>query len=139
MSLFVLDTDILSLYYDGDPLVCQRVSAKPANELAITVMPVDEQLTGWYTVTRQARQPIDVADAYAMLGDAVVRLARWRILPYTVQGIARFSQLKGLRLNVGGMDLRIAAITLEHGGIVVTRNVRDFQRVPGLTVENWAV
>jgi hypothetical protein len=29
MSLFVLDTDILSLYYRDDPIVVQRVDARP--------------------------------------------------------------------------------------------------------------
>ena len=42
------------------------------------------------------------------------------------------------KLNVGANDLKIAAIGLEVGAVVVTRNVRDFGRVPGLTVENWA-
>jgi tRNA(fMet)-specific endonuclease VapC len=138
MSLFVLDTDILSLYWRGDPLVQQRVDAQLSTDVAITVMSVDEQLTGWYTLARQARNPRDVAHAYPQMGDAVRFLARWRILPYTEQAIARVAQLKAIRLNVRVMDLRIAAITLEHGGIVVTRNLRDFQRVPGLNVENWA-
>ncbi len=99
-------------------------------------MTVDEQLTGWYTLTRQARRPEDVARAYAHLGDAVVRLARWRILPYTESAIARVAQLKSLRLNVRLMDLRIAAIALENGAAVVTRNRRDVGRVPGLSVED---
>jgi tRNA(fMet)-specific endonuclease VapC len=47
--------------------------------------------------------------------------------------------LKALRLNVKKMDLRIAAIALENSAIVVTRNLRDFQRVPGLMVEDWTV
>ncbi|MGH3939126.1 MAG: hypothetical protein ACRDTG_10930 [Pseudonocardiaceae bacterium] len=34
-------------------------------------------------------------------------------------------------------DLRIASITLARGLILVTRNVRHFQRVPDLTFENW--
>jgi tRNA(fMet)-specific endonuclease VapC len=139
MSLFVLDTDILTLYYRGDPVVVRRVDARPANELAISIITVDEQLTGWYTLTRRAQQPIEIAQAYAHLGDAVVRLARWRILPYTESAVARVGQLKALRLNVRLMDLRIAAIALENGAAVVTRDTRDFGRVSLLTIEDWSV
>jgi len=139
MSLFVLDTDHLTLYYRGDSIVVRRVDARPSTDLAISVMTVDEQLTGWYTLVRQARQPDQLARAYAHLGDAVVRLAKWRILPYTEPAIALVAQLKRLRLNVRLMDLRIAAIALEHGAVVVSRNRRDFGRVPGLSCEDWSV
>lgn len=139
MSLFVLDTDMLTLYYRGDPIVLRNIDAKPVTDLAITVMTVDEQLTGWYTLTRRARQPVEIAQAYAKLADAVVRLAKWRILPYTEPAIARVAQLKALRLNVGLMDLRIASIALESGAVVGTRNRRDFSRIPGLNIEDWSV
>ena len=42
MSLFVLDTDILTLYDCGDPTVVRRVGARPPTELAISVMTVDK-------------------------------------------------------------------------------------------------
>jgi tRNA(fMet)-specific endonuclease VapC len=60
-------------------------------------------------------------------------------LPFTEAALARVTHLKSLRLKIGTMDLRIAAITLEHGGVLVTRNLRDFQRIPGLVVESWVV
>ena len=63
MNLFVLDTDILTLYYRGDPNVLRRVDARPPAELAISVLTVDEQLTGWYTLARRARRPEEVARA----------------------------------------------------------------------------
>ncbi len=44
-----------------------------------------------------------------------------------------------MKLQVRRMDLRIAAIILEHGGALVTRNLRDFQQIPNLPLENWAV
>ena len=79
MSLFVLDTDLLTLDYRGDPIVVRRVHERPPGELAISILTVDEQLTGWYTLTRQARRPEEIARAYAHLGEAVVRLGHWRI------------------------------------------------------------
>jgi tRNA(fMet)-specific endonuclease VapC len=139
MRLFVLDTDHLTLYYRGDPIVVQRVDSRPPTELAISILTVDEQLTGWYTLTRQSRQPEEVARAYAHLGEAVVRLGRWRILPYTESAIARVAQFKTLRLNVRLMDLRIAAVAMENHAVVVTRNRRDFGRIPGLSVEDWSI
>ena len=138
MSLFVLDTDVLSLYYRGEPIVVRNIDSRDASELAISVITVDEQLTGWYTLTRQARRPDEIAHAYDRLGDAVVRLAGWRILRYSESAVARVARLKSLRLNVGLMDLRIAAIALENEAVVVSRNLRDFGRVPDLSVEDWS-
>ncbi len=38
---------------------------------------------------------------------------------------------------IGPNDLLIAATTLAAGAKLVTRNVREFTRVPGLTIETW--
>jgi len=139
MSLYVLDTDTLSLYRFGHARVCQKVDAQSATDLAVTVLTVEEQVSGWYNLLRKAKQPPQVARAYQELAEAVQYCARWAILPYSVPAIARYDSLRSLKLNVRKPDLRIAAVTLEHGGILVTRNLRDFQRIPNLTVENWAV
>ena len=64
--------------------------------------------------------------------------SRFEIISYTVAAIARFEQLKRMRLGVRAPDLRIAAIVLEHsGGILVTRNIRDFKLVLGLAIADW--
>jgi tRNA(fMet)-specific endonuclease VapC len=47
MSLYVLDTDTLTLFEEGHPSVLQRVEAHSADDLAITVLSVEEQLSGW--------------------------------------------------------------------------------------------
>ena len=88
---------------------------------------------------RHVRRRDQLPPVYEQLAEQVVFLARWRKLSFTLNAIARHEHLLMLRLNVGRNDLRIAAITLEHGGIVVTRNLRDFQRVPNLVVEDWSV
>jgi tRNA(fMet)-specific endonuclease VapC len=138
MSLYVLDTDTLSLLQDGNPSVVQRVGQVSPAELAITVISVEEQLTGWYTRLRRRLTHEQQAFVYDELRRTVGFLGRLPILAFTVQAIDRFEQLRRMKLNVASQDLRIAAIALENSAVVVSRNLRDFQRVPGLHVENWA-
>jgi tRNA(fMet)-specific endonuclease VapC len=66
-------------------------------------------------------------------------MAGFEILPMTATSLAQHATLMGAKLNVKSPDLRIAAVALEQGGIVVTRNLRDFRRVPGLVSEDWSV
>jgi tRNA(fMet)-specific endonuclease VapC len=139
MSLSVLDTDMLSLLQRGHPIVTRRFASRAAGEIAITAITVEEQISGWYTMLRRAKKPEDLALAYQSLIDNVRYLASLPILPFSADAIVRFQLLVGQKLNVGGMDLRIAAIALENGAAVVSRNLRDFGRVPGLMVEDWSV
>jgi tRNA(fMet)-specific endonuclease VapC len=138
MTRFVLDTDTLVLFQEGHEAVSRRVLSHPAGELAITVITIEEQLSGWYTLLRRAKTASKLARAYQRLTDAIVVLNRFRILSFTVSAIASFERLKRRELGVKHMDLRIAAITLEHAGKLVTRNTRDFQAIPGLAIEDWS-
>ena len=79
-----------------------------------------------------------IGPRYRRLADTTQMLGRFSVLSFTEGAIARFEQLKNLKLNVRHMDLRIAAITLEHGGTLVTRNLRDFRDVPSLAIEDWS-
>jgi tRNA(fMet)-specific endonuclease VapC len=70
---------------------------------------------------------------------ATVRwLSKVQIVEFDEPAIRRCEQLKKLKLKVRKMDLRIAAIVLEHDAILVTRNMRDFRQVPGLRLEDWS-
>jgi tRNA(fMet)-specific endonuclease VapC len=48
-----------------------------------------------------------------------------------------FDQLKASGVTIGTMDLRIASIALAYEATLLSRNLKDFQQVPGLKVENW--
>src|SRR5215471_18488854 len=108
MSLFVLDTDILSLWQHGHPAVMQQVAARPADQLAVTVITVQEQLDGWHARLPRAKSPKEIADLYQRLSETVQFLARVKIVPYSESAVLRYEQLRGQKLNLGKMDLRIA-------------------------------
>lgn len=139
MSLFIVDTDTWTLWLMRHPLVLQQVAAHKGNDLAIAVITAEELLSGWYTSLRRARKRDDKIQVYLALTETVQQFRWWRVLTFSEPAMDRADQLIGMKLNVGKKDLCIAAITLEHGGTLVTRNRRDFQRVPGLALEDWSV
>ena len=138
MTLYVLDTDILVLFQEGNEAVCRRICRHAVDELATTVITIEEQLSGWYTLVRRAKGPEQLARAYQRLADSVAFLTHFRILSFTEEAIQRYEQLQSQKLGTRKMDLRIAAITLENAGTLITRNMRNFQGIPGLAIENWA-
>jgi tRNA(fMet)-specific endonuclease VapC len=138
MSLYILDTDSLTLAQRGQPYVTARIQATDPGGLAITVISVEEQLSGWYTLLRRTKQPDKLARVYQRLAETVSYFGRWSILSFTEPAIHCYSRLRSSRLNIGKMDLAIAAIVLTHNGVLVTRNIRDFQRVPNLVLEDWS-
>jgi len=139
MSLYVLDTDVLTLLRRGHPLVSQYVARQSPTDLAVTVLSVEEQLTGWYSLLRWTKKQAQIANAYHELAEAVRFYSRWQILSFPLSAMNRYTQFMALKLNIGAMDLRIAAVVLEHSGTLVTRNTRDFQRVPNLPIVDWSV
>ena len=50
----------------------------------------------------------------------------------------RFEALRKQRIRVGTQDVKIASIALEHDALLLSANLRDFEQIPGLRVENWA-
>ena len=136
---YVLDTDMLTLYEEGHPKVVGRVAAYSPEDLATTIITVEEQLSGWFTMLRRARNRQASARIYRRLAETVTFLGRIPIISFTEEAMVRFETLRGMKLNVGGMDLRIAAIVLEDRAVLVTRNARDFRRVSGLVIEDCSI
>ena len=59
------------------------------------------------------------------------------ILPYTAQAEALYQEWRSQKIRLGTHDLRIAAICVAHMARLISRNLRDFDQVPGLQVEYW--
>src|SRR5437762_3745904 len=138
MSQYVLDTDTLQLFQDENPTVVGHIRAVASGDLAISVVTVEQQLSGWYAQLRQPKRPERLAWAYRRLAASVRFLARIQIVDFDERGIDRYEQLKKRKLKIRKMDLRIAATALERGAVLVTRNLRDFKRVPDLRLEDWS-
>jgi tRNA(fMet)-specific endonuclease VapC len=138
MSLYVLDTDCLTLLLRGDAQLSRRAAERDPAELAITIVTVEETLTGWYSQIRRSKKDDQVIRAYAALQQAVEFCARVQILPMNAAAMARFRELRTSKRRLGANDLKIAAIALVHDAVVVTRNVRDFDTIVALQIENWA-
>jgi len=70
-------------------------------------------------------------------------LAGFDVRPWPVEAAHHYAQLRaGLERAgkpVGGMDMLIAAHALAQDSVVITNNAREFHRVPGLAVEEWAL
>jgi tRNA(fMet)-specific endonuclease VapC len=138
MSLHILDTDILTLFQDGHHGVCEHAKNHAQKELAITILSVEEQLSGWYTALRQAKKIDKLAWVYRRFAESVRFFSRLQILTFDEPAIRRYEEIAKLKLNVRKMDLRIAAVVIEAGATLVTRNARDFKLIPGLAWTDWS-
>ena len=61
------------------------------------------------------------------------------ILDFTKEANNYYQELVQQKICVGTRDLRIAAIALSVNGIIVTRNYRDFEKIPNLSLEDWTI
>ncbi len=137
--MFVLDTDTLTLLLRDNPRVQRRVG-ECQEEIVLAAATRMEQLRGRFDAVFKAEEGDRLLAAYERLIDTEADLARFAILPLDAAAAAEFDNLlavKGLR-RIGRGDLLIAATTLARKATLVTRNVKDFRKVPGLRVENWA-
>jgi tRNA(fMet)-specific endonuclease VapC len=123
----------------GHPQVVQNVARHVNDLLAISVISVEEQLTGWQRALHQAKDDVRREQVYQRMARTVEVLSGWLVLPLSRAALARHQALVRQRLNVGSNDLKIAATALESNAVVVTRNLRDFGRVAGLSCQDWTV
>jgi tRNA(fMet)-specific endonuclease VapC len=140
MSRFLLDTDTITLIQFGHAAVVRRLAAHSDADVALSAVSFQEQMRGWLGRLNKLTGPSQLADWYDRLVTRIFPVWRqYELLSFSPAAIQRFQQLRSLRLGVGLMDLRVAAVALENNLTVVTRNIRDFARVAGLPIEDWSV
>jgi tRNA(fMet)-specific endonuclease VapC len=83
MSLFVLDTDHVTLLGYGHSQVVARLQAIPVANRAITIITVEEQLRAWFTQVRKARDADRLARAYEGLLQVIDMAKTVRVLPFS--------------------------------------------------------
>jgi tRNA(fMet)-specific endonuclease VapC len=139
--MFILDTDHVSLWLRGHPLVKERtIQARP--NVATTVVTVQELFNGWAGRINNLTREESLVFAYTNL---------WQTIDFIQQfPVANFDQgaddcyLNLLEMNVElrkkklRQDVRIASIALSLNATVVTRNRKDFSLVPGLSIVDWS-
>ena len=123
--MFLLDTDVLSALRrrDRNPNLVRWVDAQLTSEMYICVVTVGEIERG---ITQQQRRNPTFAEELASWLDRVLTWYDGRILPLDTAAARRWGRLSST-LGHSGPDLLIAAIALENGLTVVTRNLRHFE------------
>lgn len=70
-------------------------------------------------------------------------LAGFEVRPWPLEATPHYASIRAALeragKTIGGMDLMIAAHAMAEDSVVVTNNAREFLRVPGLAVEEWAL
>ncbi len=137
--LRILDSDHVAALDRGGNLAerLRRRLRASGDQSVVTILTLEEQLRGWLAQIKRATTPDAEIQAYEKLLGRFRFFERWTILPWTRESSDPFQRLRSVRSRIGTMDLRIASIALAHDATLLTRNVRDFEQVPGLRVENW--
>ena len=141
MSLYILDTDCFSLWQQNHPMMVQRVEVNAEN-LAVTIVTLEEVIRGWFNVINQASAPSQANKlvwGYTRLWDTLDDFKNLNILKFDQNASTIYTEFRSQRIRIGTQDLRIAAIVLANNAILVTRNYRDFSQVPDLVQEDWTI
>jgi tRNA(fMet)-specific endonuclease VapC len=140
--VILLDTDILSLVQRADGTAYERLVEKldSADEnVAVTIVSFEEQMRGWLAFIARARTSSQQVNAYSKLRALLEDFNTRPVVDFDDRSVREFERLARARLRVGMMDLKIAAIAIANDALLLSRNVSDFRRIPGLRIEDWTV
>jgi tRNA(fMet)-specific endonuclease VapC len=139
--VIILDTDhITVLRYVEHPRCTAlegRLQSVAGEVVATTVITLEEQMRGWLAEVSRARDVHKQTVAYENLVKLFDFFSGWQIVLFDAHAASEFERLRKQRIRIGTPDLKIASIALAQGALLLSANLRDFRRVPGLRVESW--
>jgi tRNA(fMet)-specific endonuclease VapC len=133
--MYLLDTDVLSNLLRRAPstALVAKLASVPHEQQFTSSIVLGELVYGAYRLKERAQALLQQLEA--------TLLPNLPVLPFDAATALRYGELRTelerRGTPIGDADLRIASIALDHGFTVVTGNVRHFEKVPGLIVENW--
>ena len=138
--MIILDTDHISLLQSGgEP--AERINRRLCvlgldGSFPTSIITYEEQMRGWMQRFAESKTVADDIRLYQRLHAQIRFFSTLTIFDFTALAATEFQRLRGLRVRVGTMDLRIAAIALANHATIWTRNLVDFRKVPGLQSED---
>jgi tRNA(fMet)-specific endonuclease VapC len=108
-------------------------------DFACCVISLHEQLMGAHNFLSQAKNSVGLVRGYQLMERLPRDCLAFALLPFDTASAVIYDQLRGQNLRGAAMDLRLASIGVSRNLTVLTRNLRDFSRVPGLLVEDRTV
>lgn len=140
--MYILDTDHMSLLERKTsheaPRLFFRLSAISDDDYGTTIVSFEEQMRGWLALLASARTVEKPIEFYGRLKNALYRYNKIQIFDFDFQAADILSDLQNQRLRIGTMDLKIAAIAMANKATLLSRNLKDFGKIPTLQVEDWA-
>lgn len=131
MLKYILDTNIVIYVIKQRPIQVLNVFNQHQGRMAISTITLAELIHG-------AEKSSDMPRNITVIEDFVSRLT---VLPYDAKAAWQYGSIRAalekMGQPIGLNDLHIAAHARSHGLILVTNNMREFERVPGLLLENW--
>ena len=138
--MIVLDTDHLGEFQKGTSSAAKQLRDRLdtcGETVATTIVSLEEMMRGWLAAIHRQRDTRKQIRSYEQLARLFNVFSAWRILPWDEQAVRHFEALRSTRLRIGTMDVKIASIVLARDATLLSGNLRDFEQVPGLRVEDW--
>lgn len=129
--MFALDTNTLIYFFKGKGQVAANLFARAPGEIAIPALVAYEIETG---IAKSGNR----TERRQQFDDLLDLVAFWPFGKPEADEAARIrSELEARGSPIGPLDTLIAATARARGATLVTHNLREFERVPGLMLEDW--